>query len=366
MRLLACAAAAVMFTLPFAVAQPPTNAPGANGASGGRGGSGRGGGGQQGPPLPFMILKFDPGLDAVISSDAKLETVVTIPGVNGEGPVWREGRLWFSDQRGGNIYAVTPDGKATVIAEMAGGPINPAFNFSQGPNALAMDKDGSMLVCRQAIRDIGRMKADGTIVEAYARYNGKRFNAPNDLVFAPNGTLWMTDPTFSLPGARGGGEIPADSQYPVQGVYSIRNGKVTLAVSDLTLPNGVGVSPDGKTLYVGTSTQPATIHAYDIGADDTVSNGRNFSDFGIKPGDNIRGFVDSMKVDSKGNVWTTGPGGITIIAPSGKVLGRIQMAQSSNLAFGGADYKDVYFTSGATLYRMHTITPGQKPLYAKP
>jgi gluconolactonase len=320
--------------------------------------------GAQGPP-PFRILRFDPLLDAVIAPDAKLETVVTVPGLSGEGPMWREGRLWFSDQRGGNIYAVTPEGKITVIAEMAGGQINPQYTFNQGPNALAMDKDGTTLVCRQAIRDIGRMKADGVIVEAYARYNGKRFNAPNDMVFAPNGTLWFTDPSFSLPGARSGGEVPADSQFPVDGVYSIKNGKVTQAIADLRLPNGVGVSPDGKTLYIGTSSKPL-IRAYDIAADDTLSNGRDFTDFGVKPEDKIRGYVDGLKVDSKGNVWSSGPGGVTIISPLGKVLGRLQMPQASNIAFGGADYKTVFFTAGSTVYRIDSLLAGEKPMYAKP
>jgi gluconolactonase len=317
------------------------------------------------PPLPFLILRFDPAIDTIIPRDAKLETIVTIPGLSGEGPMWREGRLWFSDQKGGNIYAVTLDGKTTVIAENAAGQINPKYTFNQGPNALAMDQDGSMLVCRQAIRDIGRMQRDGTIVEAYARYNGKRFNAPNDMVLAPDGTLWFTDPVYSLPGARDSGEIPADSQFPIEGVYSIRNGNVTLAIADLKLPNGIGVSPDGKTLYVGVSST-RRIRAYDIAPDHTLSNGREFSDFAIKPDDNIRGYVDGLKVDAKGDVWSTGPGGVSIISPAGKVLGRIQMPQSSNLAFGADDYKSVFFTSGNTIYRIQILSPGLKPVYAKP
>jgi gluconolactonase len=353
MRIPVFISAASLLLLPFAGAQ---DAPA-------RGG-GRGNNQQQ--ALPFMIHRFDSALDAIVDPNSELETILTLPGLSGEGPVWREGRLWFSDQRGGNIYAINPGGKASVIAEMAGGQINPQYNFNQGPNALVMDKDGTMLVCRQAIRDIGRMKADGSIVEAYARYNGKRFNAPNDIVIAPNGTMWFTDPAFSLPGARGrGGEVPADSQWPIEGVYSIRNGKITQAVADLKVPNGIGVSPDGKTLYVGTSSTPR-IYAYDIAADDTLSNAREFTDFGIKPDDGIRGYVDGLKVDSKGNVWSSGPGGVTIISPAGKVLGRLQMQQTANIAFGGDDYRTVFFTAGNTVYRMPILTPGLKPMYARP
>src|SRR5579862_8670802 len=133
--------------------------------AGGRGGSGAGGG-RGGPPQPFMIIRFDPGLDAVIASDVKPDTIATVPGIGGEGPMWREGKLWVSDQKaGGSIYTVTPDGKATVVLENAGGPNDPNGRGNRGPNGQVTDKDGSVIFCRQAFRDLGRVKADGTVSE---------------------------------------------------------------------------------------------------------------------------------------------------------------------------------------------------------
>lgn len=341
----------VLLSVP-AWAQPPANPDNGKRAKGG-----------DVTPLPFLINKLDAGLDALVAADAKLETIATVPGINGEGPMWREGRLWVSDQRGGNMYAVAPDGKVSTLAEKVA-PINPEFNYSQGPNALVTDKDGSVLVARQGLRDIGRMKADGTFTEVLSSFEGKRLNCPNDMVISPDGALWFTDPAFSVPGGRTGNATP-DSQMPIEGVYRYKDGKLTRVVSDTKLPNGIGVSPDGKTLYVGPTGAPA-LRAYTIEADGTLSNRRDFS-YGVTPEMGLRGYVDGMKVDAKGNVWTTSQGGITVFSPEGKVLGRIQLpGQASNLAFGGADYKDVFFTSGANIYRLHTLVGGLKPMYARP
>lgn len=341
-----------LLLLPFAGAQvaPP--------AAGGRGG---------GPPLPFKIDVLDPGLNDLIDPDTKLETVVTIPGLSSEGPMWREGKIWFSDQKGGNMYAVTLDGEVTTLAENVGGKVDLGAGYNQGPNAQVTDKDGSVLVCRQIIRDIGRYNPDGTFSEFLSRYEGKRFNCPNDMVFGPDGALWFTDPDFSLPGARSGGTPPADSQWPIQGVYRYKDGKLRRVISDITRPNGIGLSPDGKTLYVNSGSPAPHINAYDVAADGSLSNVRVLSDYGITPGSGLRGGVDGLKVDSKGNVWTTGPGGVTVVSPAGKVLGRIQLPQGpSNVAFGGSDYKSVFFMSGATVYRLQLRAAGLKPIYARP
>lgn len=322
---------------------------------------------QRGPqtPLPFQIVKADPALDAVIAPDTKLETVVTIPGLNGEGPMWKDGKLWFSDQRGGNLYTVTMDGKTTVIAEKAGGPINPAMQENQGPNGLITDKDGTVLVCRQSIRDIARLNADGTFTPFLTGFEGKQFNSPNDMVFGNDGALWFTDPPFSVPGFRSlNGAAPDPKVKPLSfsGAYRYKDGKLTAMVTDLALPNGIGISPDGKTLYLN-NTRPAIMRAYDIGPDGSLSNMRVVYDFAQPAGSELRGAADGMKVDSAGNVWTTGPGGILIISPKGVLLGRIQLPSgSTNLAFGD-DLHSVFFTSGQTIYRLHSLVAGLKPLY---
>lgn len=370
-----------IFLIPLAVSaqQVPGDvpAPGGTAPTAGRGSPGGPAGGSFGggrapqPPLPFLIKRFDPALDSLIAADAKLDAIVTIPNLSAEGPMWRDGKLWFSDQRGGNIYAVAMDGKLTVIAENAGGPIDPAVRVNQGPNGEVTDKDGTVLVCRQGLRDIGRLGKDGTFSVVLAEFEGKRLNSPNDLVFAPNGTLWFTDPAFSVPGYRNLGGAPAsppaDSQLPIQGVFRYKDGKLARVISDMTLPNGIGLSPDGKTLYVDTGSPTPNIRAYDIGPDDSLSNQRILSDY-AEPGggDTPRGAVDGLKIDSKGNVWATGPGGISVISPAGKMLGRIQLPTgSSNIAFG-EDLHSIFFTSGSTIYRLHTVVAGEKPMYYRP
>jgi gluconolactonase len=365
--------------------------------AGGRGGSG-GGAGRGGAPQPFMIIRLDPALDSVIAPDAKPDTIATIPGIGGEGPMWREGKLWVSDQHaGGSIYAVTMDGKATVMAENAGGPNETNGRGNRGPNGEVTDKDGSVIFCRQAFRDLGRLNADGTVSVFLANYDGKKFNSPNDLVFGPDGALWFTDPPFALPGfsmGRGGAapgatpvttpvpgaapaapappaasDVPSAREIPFNGVFRYKDGKVTAVITDMNLPNGIGLSPDGKILYVNNSAPDPVVKAWDVGKDDSLSNQRILIDFAHLPPDvpATRGGVpDGLKVDSLGNVWTTGPGGINIVSPQGKLLGRIQLPMgASNMAFG-EDLHSIFFTSGATIYRLHTIAAGEKPLYYRP
>lgn len=317
--------------------------------------------------MPFLIQRMDPALDALIAADSKLETIVSIPDVSSEGPMWRDGRLWFSDQRGGSMYAVTMDGKAEEIGKLVAGPINPEARYNQGPNGQAAYANGAVLVCRQGLRDIGLLNKDGKFSDFLSHYEGKRLNAPNDMVIGRDGTLWFTDPAFSTPGYRGGGTPTPDSQLPIQGVYRYKDGKLTRPISDMTLPNGIGLSPDGKTLYVSSGTPMPHIRAYDVGRDGALSNQRMLSNYGLVPNSVLRGAVDGMKVDSKGNLWATGPGGISVISSAGKLLGRIQLpAGSTNVAFGGSDYRSIFFTSGSTIYRLPTIVPGLKPMYARP
>jgi gluconolactonase len=310
--------------------------------------------GQQ-APLPFEITRLDPAFDQLVAADAKWDTVATIPGLSGEGPMWREGKLWFADQKGGNLYTVTADGKVSVFKEMAGGPINPEWSFNQGPNASVTDKDGTILFCRQAYRDIARINKDGTITPVIDRFEGKRMNAPNDLVFGPDGSLWFTDPSYSTPGVREGMPDP-DSQYPVDGVYRYKDGKLTRVISDVTLANGIGFSPDWKILYVNSLQPQPGLHAFDVAADGTVSNARFIDHTG----------GDGLKIDSKGNVWDTGGAAIRVVSPSGTVLGRIQFpTRAANLAWG-EDLHSLYAVGNGAVYRIRTIVEGEKPMYYRP
>ena len=306
-------------------------------------------------PRPFEIVRLDPALDAILAPGTKLDTVATIPGLNSEGPLWRQGRLWVSDQRGGNLYAIAMDGTFTVLAEQAGGPIDPAIRVNQGPNGQIVDRDGSTIIMRQGLRDVGRRAKDGTFSVFLRDYQGKRFNSPNDLVFSPDGCLWFTDPTFSVPQG-----VARDLPYAA--VFRYRAGVLKPVVTDMNLPNGIALSPDGRTLYVNNSRPDMFVRAYDVSKGGELSNQRTLVSFPADP--NVRGVPDGMKVDIKGNIWTTGPGGISIISPKGKILGRIQLpTNSTNLAFG-EDGHSVFFTSGATIYRLRSVVKGETPLYS--
>jgi gluconolactonase len=321
---------------------------------------------QGGPLRPFAIFRLDPAFDRILAPGTSLETIATIPGAKGEGPLWRKGRLQFSDQKGGAIYEVKLDGTYRVLLEMAGGPMDPNAGVDQGPNGQAPWKQGSVVFTRNGHRDIARMDRNGKVTSLVATWEGKRFNSPNDLVVGRDGTVWFSDPPYGLPGGNrppAPGEPPPDKQIPFNGVFRFKDGKVTPVITDMDRPNGIGLSPDGRTLYVS-NTRPFYMRAYTIGRDGTLANMREVIRF---PEDHSygRGAFDGLKIDSQGNIWTTGPGGLWILAPDGKPLGRIQMpAFASNLAFGG-DYKSLFLTSGPDIYRIRTLVKGQVPAFTE-
>jgi gluconolactonase len=174
------------------------------------------------------------------------------------------------------------------------------------------------------------------------------------MVFGPDGTLWFTDPTFSVPQG-------VQRDLPYAAVFRFRNGTLSPVITDMNLPNGIALSPDGRILYVNNSRPEMFVRAYDVARDGTLSNPRELVRFPANP--DLRGVPDGMKVDSKGNIWTTGPGGITILSPAGVALGRIQLpVNSTNIAFGD-DFYSVFFTSGSTIYRIRSLVKGQIPKY---
>ena len=306
-----------------------------------------------------QIVRLDPALDAVIAPGTKIEQVATGFKFT-EGPMWRAGRLWFSDLLDDKMLAVTPQGKTEVLITNSGGVKNPPPQAYFGSNAMAPDRDGSVLMIQQGGRRIVRLDKELHIHPFLDRYEGKRLNSPNDLVFAPDGALWFTDPPFGLLGMD---KDPA-KELPFNAVFRYAGGTLTPAITDLTLPNGIGFSPDGKTLYVSNYGPKRYVKAYDVGPNGKLSNGRTLIEYsGDTPG---KEGPDGLKVDSAGNIWTTGPGGIRIITPRGKVLGQIKLPQvAANLAFAN-EGQTVYITASTTLYRLAVATRGTMPLYSGP
>lgn len=310
------------------------------------------------PSGPMRVVRLDPGLDAVIAPEERITRVATGFKFT-EGPMWRKGRLWFSDLAGDQMLAVSPDGKVQLLIDHSGGYPNPPPHSNLGSNAMVTDKDGSVLMIRQGGRTIVRLDDKLRIHPFLSHYHGKRFNSPNDLVFAPDGSLWFTDPPFGLLGMD---KDPA-KELPFNAVFRYADGKLEPVITDFTLPNGIGFSPDGRTLYVSNYGPSMYVKAFDVGPGGKLSNGRIFIAYPKPVGP---GGPDGLKIDTAGNVWTTGPGGIRIITPAGKVLGQIQLPEvAANIAFA-EDGRTVYITASTSIYRLHTKIPGEKPLYYLP
>jgi len=312
------------------------------------------------PTQPNGVIRRDSALDTLIAPGTVPE--ILAEGFNStEGPMWRDGRLWVSDQRAGQVYAIDDKGTKTVIAENTGVKPDPAITVNQGPNGQAPDKGGAVLIMRQGLRDVGRMTPDGRFYSFLSRFEGKRFNSPNDMVYAQDGTLFFTDPAYSLPGGMDG----PNSELHFEGVFSYKDGELQAVVKDLTRPNGIGISPSGRILYISTATPSPRIKAYDIQKDGTVANGRDFYVWPMHPGE--RGGVDGLKIDELGNLWATGVGGVNVITPEGKNLGVIQVkgVQTSNVTFGGADNRTLFITGATYVYRIPTLVKGLPLLYYK-
>ena len=305
------------------------------------------------------IERFDPALDAIIPRGAVLEKIAGDFGFT-EGPVWVHDRIRFSDLTGNKLYEVTPGGQTVMLMDKSGGLQNPPPGGFIGSNGSAVDKDGTVLMTQHGLRRIVRVGPGLKVTSFLERVDGKRLNSPNDLIFAPDGSLWITDPPYGLAGQD---KDPA-KEAPYNAVYRYKDGVARAMITDVPRPNGIGISPDGKRLYVSNSEPEMFINIYDLGPDGAVSNGRRFITF---PGPNPIDVPDGLKVDSKGNVWASGPGGMRIISPEGKVLGQLKSPDraQANIAWGGADWKTAYIMGAGSVYRLRLAIPGEKPLYSK-
>lgn len=308
------------------------------------------------PSETATIVRLDPALDGVIAPGTKIDRVVTGFKFT-EGPMWRDGRLWFSDLVGNQMISVSPDGQARVLMEHSGGVSDPPPGSYMGSNAMVGAPDGSVLMIQQGGRRIVRLDAQLKITAFLDNYEGKRFNSPNDLVFAPDGALWFTDPPFGL----AQGEKDPEKELSFNGVFRYFHGKLSAPIRDLTLPNGIGFSKDGKTLYVSNSGPQMAVKKFRVASDGSVSQEETVIAY---PG-HAADVPDGLKLDSAGNLWTSGPGGFRVISPQGKVLGQIKLPEvAANMAWGD-DGSTAYFTASTSIYRLRAAIPGQKPLYQR-
>jgi gluconolactonase len=303
------------------------------------------------------IVRLDPAFDSIVPKDAIIEKVGG--GFQfAEGPLWRpaDGVLWFSDVVGNVLRSITPSGQVQVLIQNAGGQSSaPAGSFI-GSNGMIADKDGYVLLCQHTNRRIMRVAKDLSMTPYLEKYQGKRFNSPNDLVYKSDGALYFTDPPYGLVKQD---DDPA-KELKFNGVYRYAGGKLTVVVKDLTRPNGLAFSPDEKTFYVANSEPQRAWMRYDVAADGTVSGGKVFFDV---TAEREAGNPDGMKVDVQGNVYGAGPGGVWVFSPDGKHLGTIKPPEIPANCNWAEDGRTLYITARTGVYRIKLAVAGVKPLY---
>ncbi len=291
--------------------------------------------------------------------------------------MWRGNRLWFADEEGDKVHAVTAEGEVSTLVDYKSGPYaRPADaptgssqGATTGPNAMATAPDGTVVAMQQYTRQVVQLVENPNASEdpalpmlqtvLFDSYNGQHLNSPNDLVFAPDGSYFFTDPNYGL---KLRDKDPA-KQLPYQAVFQVVEGKPTPVITELTTPNGVALSSDNKTLYVANTRPDQRIVAFPLGADNKPGTGRNLIAF---TGEEGGGAPDGLKCDAEGNIWSTGPGGIRILTPEGKVLGQIKLPQiANNLAWGGEDGRTLYICAHEHVYQLPVLVAGNLPLFRR-
>lgn len=310
---------------------------------------------KESPAFNGRIERFDPAFDKLVAPDTKIEKLAE--GFTwSEGPVWMNGELIFSDVPENIAYRWKPGMTKAEVFLQPSGLLTPQPGFREpGCNGLTRDAQGRLLLCQHGERRVARYE-DGKFTSLADRYEGKRFNSPNDLVVKKNGDIYFTDPSYGLEGIN---QSPL-KELPFNGVYRVTpDGAVTLLTKALTFPNGIAFSPDEKILYVGVSDSKATrVVAYDLKADGAITNERTFFDAQplLKAGD--KGLVDGLKIDRDGNLWSSGPGGILVISPAGKLIGRLNTGVPTANCTWGEDGSTLYITADMFLLRVRTKTKG--------
>ena len=306
------------------------------------------------------MLRKDARFDALVPKDAALEQL----GAGfawSEGPVWdrKAGALLFSDIPNNVVNKWTPGEGVTPFLKPSGYTGTEPFTGREpGSNGLTFDRHGRLVLCQHGDRRISRLE-NSRFVTLVDRYEGKRLNSPNDLVYHSSGNLYFTDPAYGLPKTF---DDPA-RELDFTGVYRLTpDGTLTLLTKELRAPNGLAFSPDEKTLYVAQSDRDRPIWmAYPVNADGTLGAGRVLADASAEIKAKEPGLPDGLKVDVQGNLFATGPGGVWVLAPDGTHLGTIETGvPTANVAWGD-DGSVLYITANDKLYRLKTATKGKMP-----
>jgi gluconolactonase len=308
--------------------------------------------------VPLVVERRDARLAALLGDRPMLERLASGFQFT-EGPVWwpAEQALLFSDPNDNTIYRWSEDAGVSVFRAKSGyAGVDIGLYHQPGSNGLALDPQGRLAIAEHGNRRVTRLEKNGVITVLADRFQGKRLNSPNDLVYRSDGALYFTDPPFGLPRVF---DDPR-KELPFSGVYRWRDGRLDLLATDFTGPNGIAFSPDEQYLYVTNwDERRKVVMRYDVTADGGLRNGRVFFDVTRAPGEEA---LDGVKVDAAGNLYVSGPGGLWIIGADGVHLGTLKLPElAANLAWGEADGKTLYLTARTGLYRLKTAL-GRGPM----
>lgn len=305
-------------------------------------------------PAAGAIVRLDPALDELLATDAVIEKIA-----DGfqfiEGPVWvggaDDGFVLFSDIPANKVYQWSEKLGTSVFLEEVLAP-DAGTGGTGGSNGLTLDLEDRLILCEHGNRRVARIEVDGSRITLADRYDGNRLNSPNDIVFHSNGSAYFTDPPYGLPQQ----DDDPNKELAWQGIYRLDpDGTVTL-LAQQSRPNGIGLSPDERTLYVANSDiQDPVWRRYDVEEDGSLGepsvlfDGSSVDDPGVP---------DGLAIDELGNLWATGQGGVLVISPEGRHLGTVQPDELPANAGFGNDGKTLYMTARTGLYRVRTKVAG--------
>jgi gluconolactonase len=309
-------------------------------------------------PTFGTIERIDPRLDSLVPRDATIEKLAD--GFDwSEGPVWvkKGGYLLFSDVPRNTVYQWKEGEKVRVFLKPSGYTGSDTRGGEPGSNGLNQDSQGRLVLCQHGDRRVARLADDGkSFVTLADRYEGKRFNSPNDSAYKSNGDLYFTDPPYGLLKQN---NDPA-KELDFNGVFRVsKDGAVTLLTREMTYPNGIAFSPDEKTLYVANSDPAKAIWmAFPVQEDGTLGKGRLFFDATKWAKAGKKGLPDGMKVDRAGNLFATGPGGVHVFGPDGTHLGTFNTGEATANCGWGEDGSTLFITADMYIGRVRLTTKG--------
>ena len=284
----------------------------------------------------IWILLFQSQIisQAILDTNAEVEEIAS--GIQQpEGPVWNDSLgLLFSDIAGNKIYKWTSESGKEIY-----------LNPSDSTNGLTYDLEGRLIAGQMGLRRIVRFEEDGSQTSLADKFEGKKFNSPNDLVVKSDGAIFFTDPDFNVPGGK------KNKELTFNGIYRISPAGNLQLLATLALPNGICFSPDEKKLYVNDS-QVHKIYVWDVVDDTAITNKKLF--FTIP----VNGYADGMKTDTSGNIYCTCGPAVWVISPLGEQLGKIDMpsnVSTSNCTWGDSDHKTLFITAGTSVYKVRPL-----------